>query len=270
MGYVQSPPTVSTHQTPQTPEQRELEKKRAELSELEGTLSDRELELVTLQGHLRTFEALYFRTLGRFFAELDNVRAQVAEAKARREPLNEDLCQRASEARSRASESVEAVNSALLKAADVRPSPASDELKRLYREIAKQLHPDLSTDERERGRRTRLMAEANRAYAAGDEARLRAILDEWVSSPESVHGEGVAAELVRTIRKIHQVNRRLTDIATEIAALTQSELFALWQQVDAATAQNRSLLEEMAGDLKEQIVAAHAELRAVMSGEATI
>ena len=53
--------------------------------------------------------------------------------------------------------------------------------KKLYREIARQIHPDLSTNEVDRGRRTRLMAEANRAYTDGDEVKLRAVLDEWHS-----------------------------------------------------------------------------------------
>jgi DnaJ-class molecular chaperone len=53
----------------------------------------------------------------------------------------------------------------------------SDDLKRLYREIAKRIHPDLATDDAERAKRNQLMAEVNRAYADGDEARLRAILD---------------------------------------------------------------------------------------------
>jgi hypothetical protein len=170
----------------------------------------------------------------------------------------------------RASESAEAVGgAALLKDGDLRDFAPPDELKWLYREIAKQVHPDLTTDERERARRTRLMAEANRAYAAGDEAKLRTILDDWVSSPESVPGEGVAAELVRTIRKIHQVERRLVNIATEMAALRQSELFRLWERAEASKAEDRDVLAEMAEALKRQIAAARAELTKLSPGEAT-
>jgi len=52
------------------------------------------------------------------------------------------------------------------------PFTPSENLKKLYREVAKRVHPDLATEESERQRRHELMAEANRAYAEGDEARL--------------------------------------------------------------------------------------------------
>ena len=112
-----------------------------------------------------------------------------------------------------------------------------DELKRLYREIARTIHPDLSTDDTKRLRRTRLMAEANDAYAMGNESKLRAILDEWDSSPDAVEGEGIAAELVRTIRKIHQVERRLVEISSAITELRQSALHGLWSEVTKAEAE---------------------------------
>ena len=40
------------------------------------------------------------------------------------------------------------------------------------------------------------------AQIAEAQARLQAILSEWVSAPEAVKQEWVSAELVRTIRKI--------------------------------------------------------------------
>jgi hypothetical protein len=39
----------------------------------------------------------------------------------------------------------------------------SDSLKKLYREVAKRIHPDLVTDETEKKRRQQLMIEANQA-----------------------------------------------------------------------------------------------------------
>jgi len=75
--------------------------------------------------------------------------------------------------------------------------------------------PDFATDDAERVRRQRMMAEANQAYADGNEAKLQAILREWESSPESVKGEGVGAELIRVIRKIAQIEERLHAIEDE-------------------------------------------------------
>lgn len=48
-----------------------------------------------------------------------------------------------------------------------------------------------------------LPADKYRTPGERAEARLRAILNEWDTSPEAVTGDGIGAELIRTIRKIH-------------------------------------------------------------------
>ena len=47
-----------------TPEEEELEKKRSELATLEGELTQRELELTTLQSEPHALEARYLRVVG--------------------------------------------------------------------------------------------------------------------------------------------------------------------------------------------------------------
>lgn len=97
------------------------------------------------------------------------------------------------------------------------------------------------------------MAEANAAYAAGDEGRLEAILRNWQSSPDAVEGDGTGAELVRTIRKIAQVEERLSQIGLEIGTLERSDLYLLSARAEAAAADGRDLLEEMAALLDGEI-----------------
>src|SRR5262249_34747780 len=138
----------------QTPEERELEKKRADLGALEVELAQRELELATLRAELQSLEARYFHFVGRLYVELDDLQAQLAEARARHDSQNSVLRREASEARTRAAESAEAVAIAGTEEANFRDFAPADELKRLYREVAKLLHPDLATDEGERVRRT--------------------------------------------------------------------------------------------------------------------
>lgn len=235
-----------------SPEERELRKKQGELAELQAKLAERELEVATLQGELQAFEKHYVTTVGARFAELDELRGQVAEAYARFNPLD-------ALAREEATRAWTQANASARQTAGFRDSPGetsfrpTENLRRLYREVAKSIHPDLATDEDERLRRTRLMAEANRAYRQGAEARLEAILDEWNSSPAAVKGTGVAAELIRVIRAIAQVEDRLDQIDLEMNRLRDSDLFQLMLRADQAQAQGRDLLDEMAASLDRQI-----------------
>ena len=52
----------------ETPEERELENKKAELASLEADLVQRELDLATLRAELTIFENGYLRTVGLLYA----------------------------------------------------------------------------------------------------------------------------------------------------------------------------------------------------------
>jgi hypothetical protein len=248
----------------QTPEERELAAKKAELAALETQLAQRELDCATLRIELRAFEQLYLRIVGVKFAEIDDLEAQIAEARSRRNRVDEPARQRAGEARAKATESAAAASA--IELAHVEGFTPSDDLKRLYREIAKRIHPDLATDDTERAKRNQLMAEANRAYANGDEARLRAILDEWETSPDAVTGDGVGAELVRTLRKIHQVQARLATLENEMAALTGSELAVLKARAESEQMNGLDVLAKMAEQLGGQIVQLRQKRDGLSSG----
>lgn len=248
-----------------TPEERELEKKKAELAALEERLAQRELELATLQGELHAFEQRYLSIVGVKYAELDEVEAQIAEAQARLNPRDANVQDRAEQARQQARESSESVGDthSAPTPRDFRPS---DELKRLYREAAKLVHPDLGEEEADRVRRTRVMAEINRAYAAGDEESLRRILREWQTSPDSVKGQDPGAQLIRVIRKIAQVETRLLSVDAAMEELKKSDLHQLKVQVEEAEEEGRDLLGEMSAKLDIQVKEAKEQL-ATFSGE---
>lgn len=63
----------------QTPEERELENKRAQLTVLETELAQHEPNLATLKAELTVFETRYLREVGIFYAELDEIEAQISE-----------------------------------------------------------------------------------------------------------------------------------------------------------------------------------------------
>jgi DnaJ-domain-containing protein 1 len=206
----------------------ELEIKQAELNVLNADLAQRELELAALHDELQTFEREYDDVISARYIELDRIEAQIS-----------------------------AYTADLESSRNFNPS---DSLKKLYREIAKRIHPDLATDETERQLRQELMIEANRAYEEDDEEHLLDILQRWESSPESVKGQSVDAELLRVLRKLARSQDRLQAVEEEIVAVQQTELHQLKNQVVGAEKVGRNLLEEMATQLDEQITKAQKRL----------
>jgi hypothetical protein len=240
------------------PEENELRLKLVELADLEQELVEKELQLTGLRAELAAFESLYLKTVGVLYAELDEIEARIAELIASRSPANAIAQETARHTRRKASESHSAVGELALHITKTfRPSP---ELKNLYREVARRIHPDLATDEADRARRQRFMAWANRAYEEGDEASLKTILEEYESSPDTVAGDGVGAELVRVIRKIAQVKRRLSEIEEELNRFMQSELMDLKNRVEEGTKQGHEVLTEMAKAVGLRIDEARREL----------
>jgi hypothetical protein len=232
-----------------SPEEEELTKKREELALLQAELADRELYLTNLRVEISAFERRYLRQVGALYAELDEWNAKIAELVAEDE-RTEEARSAATQARTQAAESHSAVQGEAAEASDFTPSA---KLKSLYREVAKRVHPDLATDEADRRNREKFMKEANRAYEQGDVDEMRKILDEYESSPETVTGAGVAADLVRVIRQIKQIRSRLAQIELEIASLVDSDIAQLKAKVDAAKGEGSELLTEMAADVRRRI-----------------
>src|SRR3990172_8580382 len=130
----------------QTPEEKELHKKLSELAALEAELAQHELDLATLQAELRAFENRYLRIVGVRYTKLDEIEAQIAEALARLNPKDSKAKKQAAEARTKAQESAQATGNIQEQKEPLRFKP-SESLKKLYREVAKRIHPDLTTDE---------------------------------------------------------------------------------------------------------------------------
>lgn len=255
-------PMASRHTRTVKPEERELARKREEAERVEAELGECELRLATFRGELRALERRYLNLVGAPYAELDELKAQLAERLAEENPANERLQRAAREARARAAESRSA--SGDKKDAATKNFCPSPELKRAYREAAKRIHPDLTADAQDRARRQELMAEVNRAYQENDKSRIAKILDAYESSPEAVAGEGSAAELVRVIRKLSLMKSRLAEIESEMQVLLNSDLYLLKIQADDAQEQNRDLVSEMAAKVLQRIADCKERLQTSM------
>src|SRR5450755_4543151 len=147
-----------------SPEEEELARKREELALLQARLAERELFLTDLRAELAAFEGQYLRQIGTLYAELDEWNAKIAELLAEQEGTDESRSA-AAQARTQAEESRSAVQEGAGKAAGFKASP---ELRSLFLRVAKQIHPDLATDQADRYKREQLMKEANAAYQRGD------------------------------------------------------------------------------------------------------
>jgi chromosome segregation ATPase len=243
------------------PEDAELSRKREELADLQARLAELELQLLTLRLELTEFEALYHSKAGALYAELDEVEALIAERLAQLRPLDTKAAEAATDARKRADDSHRVAD----ESAQALPPPVerSQRLKDLYRTAAKQLHPDLAQDERDRMIRERLMTEANLAYAEGDEAKLEAILEEYQSSPDTVVGSDVGAELIRIIRRISLAHANIRKVETEIGRLGTSEIHKLKTTVEEGRQGNRDVLGELVESLRHKIRARRQYLQSL-------
>ena len=274
---------MSSHQR-QTPEEYELEKKREELVALESQLVERELELETLRGGLASFEKKYQAATLERYAHLDELYAKIAQVKAERMPDDRSAQKAAAEQRARAEKTAAAARKyqprprpkgpAGKKPAAPAPPPPyfnpTEAIKRLYRDVAKAMHPDLADNDEERAHRHAFMARANEAYEKGSEQRLAEILHEWQCAPESVRGDGPGAELIRAIRKIARCQQRLVTIDLEIARMQTAGIFGIKLLAEEADKLERDFLEEMTKRIDQDIENAKALLQQLGGAPASL
>lgn len=218
------------------------------MAELEAALRERDGAVATLKAELGAFEVDYRKRVGTLHEQLDAIELQIAEAELGE--LSKRLGEDAAGPRRPA-----------------RPAPAprltSDAVRKLFRDVAKAIHPDLAGDEAARDRRHTLMIEANRAYASGDEEQLRIILQAWENSPEAVVGSDPESMRLRLVRRIAQIEEHLEMLADDLAELRESPLGKLKTMVDEAAAGGKDLVRDMVGRLKRDILVATNRLEAL-------
>ena len=226
----------------------------ARLDQLESTLAEREAALEAFKAELRELQDAYLDKMGAWQAQLAELDAAVAQEEiaaglrpAERPDEDDD-----DETGQDADPSPEP------RACASRPAPTAD-LRRIFRDVAKAIHPDLSPNDPARYRRHSLMAEANRAYANRDEDRLRLILRAWERSADLLPEDGTDA-LARVHRQIAEIDARLVAIEMEFAELRRSAIWQLKIKIDDARAQGWDLFAEMVMHIKREISRANARL----------
>ena len=232
----------------------DLEGLRSRVVELETMLGERGAEVVRAKADLHAFRTTYRRHVGSLHEQLEQLEVEIAEAE-----LGE-LSRNVAAGTGSGSGPSE-------KPAGARPEPlprfTSDAVRKLFRDVAKVIHPDLTSDEVTRNRRHALMIEANRAYALGDEEQLRWILQAWERSPEAVPGRDPEAMRLRLVRRVAEIEAQLERLASDLAAVTDSPVWKLKAMVDEAAAKGKDLVHETVARLKRDIMVATNRLHAI-------
>ena len=218
----------------------------AALSSLRDQLAELEVEHATLRAELTAFESDYLRVVGIVMAELHELEARILALVAVRTGTPDDAAAAAA-ARERARETTTAIRSI---PAPRGPLP-SDDLKRLFREAAKRMHPDLIQDPDGRMHAEAFMKRLNEAYRAGDADAIGNLVRQWETSPYAAGTRGGSDRLLRAA--VAEAQRRLDDVReTELARLMERSL--------AASMEGRDLLRELQREAEAALIAGRARL----------
>jgi hypothetical protein len=246
------------------PEEQGLARLEAEQAQLQDHVASAELALRTIKTETATFQHRYYRTVGRLYAELDAVDAELAKLRMRQRPSDPAAKQQAHAAEQQAKKSAE--EAGLFEASPEPPPAINPSLKETYRRAVKQLHPDLATTQRERQRRTELMAKVNLAYERGDQKMIEKVIEDFRQDPDAITGDDIGARIVKAYRRIEQLRRRLNELQQEIEAEKKTEIFELRQRVEGAEATGGNPLGDLAEQLMQQINKRRTRLK-VAQGE---
>ncbi|MFI6847190.1 rhodanese-like domain-containing protein [Kitasatospora sp. NPDC050467] len=247
------------------PEQQELEE-RVAAAELAWLTMD--VDMQTLRVEIDNFALIHHQLLGPLYARLDELDALVAETVAARTGRPEDL-RLAAEARRRVDElpdldalfdSVQEQDAAPPPAAPARVRPGR-EAQRIYRDLVRRAHPDLTTDPAEQERRAAFIARVNEAYAYGDSAALEGLAAEWSTAPEAAPALDSPDRLGWLRRRLEWLNAKIAATATEQVRLENT---AMGQLLALAPQDPDGLLEELAEQLLAKAAAQQAELERLL------
>ena len=257
-------PTSSAIEWHPGPGAEELVRRKAELRVLSGRLLERERDLAAFRAELHAFETSYRKALGARYARLDELAERLDETTPAGDLPPEEDPDSDGPAERYPGQGLPGGQNWAWGEREPEKEPervvVSDDAKRLFRQLARLIHPDLAGDPPERVRRTNLMVAANEAYEQGDTAALECLLEEWRQSPEAVTGSGAAAELERTLRRIAQVEAGILRIDEELAELDASAMGWLRRRVEKAAHEGWDLLAHMVRELDRQISEAQLEL----------
>jgi hypothetical protein len=240
---------------------------RAAVAERQEEVAELELELSDTRVELSRFEVEFDARVGRLRDRLEDLKTELEESRHR-------AAHRAQWGDRAEDEEIPDVMEQFKKTWTRReeppePPPAEtadevtkEELKTLFRTLAKMYHPDLVTESYQKKLRVQMMAKINQSYAAQDVGTLKAILEapsQEEPTPKRTRSE-LVAELRREVRRLDDVIFNLTQ---ELNRLTNSEMVKLMLDVSISQRTGRDVLAEMAADVLAEIAQVESELASI-------
>lgn len=157
-----------------------------------------------------------------------------------------------------ASEAEAAVGGPAPEAGGLEVEPEEVVLKRLFRRLARILHPDLARDDAERKRLGELMAKVNAAYADGDRTALE-LMAERLGAGEPPGDLSEADRLAHLEKRAAGLERIAASLRREKSRLEGSHTFRLRQEAHRRAEAGRDYFEETRAEVEAEAEHAFAD-----------
>jgi hypothetical protein len=231
----------------------QLKSLRATLEQAQAELIEAEAKLADHMAEVNAFEFEFEAKVGHLWDKLDALEEEIERYQDRIQMMRDGYLSAERQYR-------RAWNAPPRSAPTPPPEPLSqadeDQIKRLYRQLARRFHPDLAADVSERAYRTERMAAINDAYAARSRTELEVLArepDPFIKSGHVQPGQTEAELILALKNELARCQRRTRDIEGEIRSLHQRPSVQLSLEVKLARRRGRDLLGEMADELEAKI-----------------
>jgi predicted nucleic acid-binding Zn-ribbon protein len=265
--------TTGWPHSPYTTEE-QLAHLRQQIEAAEAELANREADLVDLRVELSAFRLEYDTRVGRKVTELEEVEAEIQRCQQRISQYRQWGPGGPPKTRTGAAYvPAEEQYRRTWQQPEEPPSPppakpvdaaTKAQIKKLYRQLCRRFHPDLTQDAAERAWRTEMMTAVNAAYAARSLVELQALTEKPDRSP-SVETGTDEQRLAALRDRLQQIQRRLREVEQEIRELTNSPTMQMNLDIKFAQRQGRDLLAEMAADVEKDLARKRVELDFLMA-----
>jgi predicted nucleic acid-binding Zn-ribbon protein len=242
---------------------------RQQIEAAETELVHREAELVDLRVEFSAFRLEYDTRVGRKVAELEEIEAEIKRCRQQISQYRQWGPSGPPPSRTGAPYvPVEEQYRRTWRQPEEPPSPPPAEpvdaatetqIKKLYRQLCRRFHPDLTQDLEERAWRTEMMTAINAAYAARSLVELQSLAEKPDRSPSAETGTD-EQRLAALRDKLRQIRRRLREVEQEIRELMDGSTMQMSLNVKFAQRQGRDLLAEMAADVERDLERKRVEL----------